>query len=142
MRCDVLYANQSEQEMSSLIFNEVTNQRMKANDDKSTKFCSHERHTCNHDSKNLLYCSQLCPEEFQGGVNQDKNANGCSRRDPNKKIKGVNCSIRSVRFAFNSICLVQFSSFDLISSLFGLLRSKLLIVFAAQSLEFSAVNRA
>lgn len=48
-----------------------------------------------------------------------------------KKIKGVNCSIRSVRFAFNSICLVQFSSFDLISSLFGLLRSKLLIVFAA-----------
>ena len=24
MRCDVLYANQSEQEMSSLIFNEVT----------------------------------------------------------------------------------------------------------------------
>ena len=27
---------------------------MKANDDKSTKFCSHERHTCNHDSKNLF----------------------------------------------------------------------------------------
>ena len=72
-----------------------------------------------------------CPEEFQGGVSEDKNANRGCRRGPNKKIKGVNCSIRSVRFAFNSICLVQFSSFDLISSLFGLLRSKLLIVFAA-----------
>ena len=63
------------------------------------------------------------------GVSETKMLIAASGRSA-KKIKGVNCSIRSVRFAFNSICLVQFSSFDLISSLFGLLRSKLLIVFA------------
>ena len=65
------------------------------------------------------------------GVSETKMLIAASGRSA-KKIKGVNCSIRSVRFAFNSICLVQFSSFDLISSLFGLLRSKLLIVFALQ----------
>ena len=48
----------------------------------------------------------------------------------NKKIKRVNCSIRSVRFAFKSICLMQFMNFDLTNSLFGLLRSYRLIVFA------------
>ena len=60
----------------------------------------------------------------------------------NKKIKRVNCSIRSVRFAFKSICLMQFMNFDLTNSLFGLLRSYRLIVFATCLLRILLPGRA